>query len=312
MGGMPHIFEKGRLCTLADSRYTRASVSQRIAWLNQLQAESGNLILDKDQTGALLTDLGSFRVELPDDRPLPKTHVQHLNEDWFGLEQLEDGMWQRKPGTRLDATGWWRGWTGDAHEIHRVAYVAALEASLGLEHRDRPAQYDEAEVQRYWPIEIFWTCPAPKYECCVTWFDHQPWWQPLRPLCRVVPRIFDGGGHVILVVSTPPANGNSPLSRFLDRGSLIDTEGDDYQAHRADDPLSTDHRRGLWIIGQNVEILPRAEGQQRGTVSERRYNGDVLDASAGHVSSLDDVVRVIRPSESDGGVLNDGRVHPGC
>ena len=308
MGGMPHLFQKGRLFTLADDRYTRSSPEQRIAWLNTLQAADGNGHLQKSdgKTSPLLTDLGTLDGSLPGANP-GENSADHLCMDWLGLEKVPNtNLWTRhEGGSPTDPTGWWSGWTGNAHEIYRVGLVAMLEISLGLPHRDRDpisgTHYSIDDVRRCWPIEQFWTCPAPKFEVCVTWRDHLAWWRELAALCRSLPQVFDGGGQVTMVVSTP---GSSflEISRFLDRGSLIHVDKPNHHRHRYDSPLQSLHPRGLWIIGSNARVVPTSI--QGDPSSPDDLSG--LDPTGGHVISEDEVM-VVRPAEYDGGILNDGR-----
>lgn len=301
MGGMPYLFEKGRLGTLSDDRYTRASPARRIKWLNLLQSATGNLLNADGTRSPLVSDIQTWSLPLPGS-PAAANHVRHLNVDWFGLQPAAAaGVWQRVPGRADAPTGWWSSWTGDAHEIFRVALVAALEASLGFAHRDRPASYALSDVRRCWPIEMFWTCPSPKLELTVTWRDHQPWWSAFSPAARGNP-LFEGGGQVTMVLSTPGWNNQSLLSRFLDRGTLIHTTAPEFRKHVANAPLTTEHARGLWVVGSNVEV-------RRGRGFAFTAPGDGLDPSSGRVVSISEVM-LVRPAEVDGGVLGAGRTHP--
>lgn len=299
MGGMPYLFEKGRIGSLSDDRYTRASPERRIEWLNQLQGASGNLLEPDGVTRSpLVSDTGTWS-SLPDDPP-GANNVAHLNQDWLGLElTTSPGVWRR---TSSNTTGWWTSWSGDAHEIFRCGLVATLEASLGVAHRDRPATYSIAEVERHWPIEVFWTCPSPKLEITVTWKDHVSWVSLLPVGTRRALNLFSGGGQVTMILSTPGWYFQSQLSSLLDSGTLIHASDPNFLRHQPASPLTTNHSRGLWVIGSNVKVIPDP-------LAEFYPVGDGLDPNAPSVVANGPVM-IVRPAEVDGGVLNVGRTHP--
>ncbi|MDD9936465.1 MAG: hypothetical protein OXT09_22830 [Myxococcales bacterium] len=279
MGGMPYLFEKGQHLSTMDDRYSTASVDQRIEWLNKLQEkDKGRLILPNGDKAPLLTDLGTFGSDLDT--------VGHINRDWFGFEDLGDGTWKQHALVDNESTGWWINWNGDAHEMYRVGLVAALEASLGIEHRDAPAEYEVSEARRQWPIECFWTCPSPKFEVAMSWRNH------------VNGGAAWGPGEVVLVVSTPGANGGSPISPWLNKGPWIH-KTEDYKEHTANDPLQTQYRRGLWVIGSNYKGEPPKPQKD-----EAEPPGEGALAPAFLFFNSDSEVLVIRPSLKDGGVLN--------
>jgi hypothetical protein len=80
---------------------------------------------------------------------------QHMKDHWFGSSDSAG-----KP-----TTGWWNFWKGEPENVLREALTRALEMSLGVRH-GAPLPGTGAAPK---PIQFFWVCGLPRFECYVSW-----------------------------------------------------------------------------------------------------------------------------------------------
>lgn len=162
----------------------------------------------------------------------------HINKDWFGYRQGEDGGLE-PPGApdlaRRDTiapTGAWKDWAGDAEGIVRETLIRAIEVSLGLSHlkwngdRQNPlADYRVVRGEpcaRNWPIEFWCVGPVPVFQGSVTWRQ-------------------DGEGGRVIVTWLLPSAAN-PVASDFSRST------GDFIVNPANP--SDGERFGSWIIAQ--------------------------------------------------------------
>jgi hypothetical protein len=208
---------------------------------------------------------------------------RHMNEDWFGRSRPDGrGPWRDQAEfdpARPRATGYWNNWYGDARGIVTQTFVRALEVSLGLEHVAPDDGVDQLRPSRFWPIEIFWRCPAPWLEGWVTW-RREP----------------DGTGHVTVHLHTPGHAGSALLLSPVRAKPHRDL--DDYE----DEPTRCDRARGMWVIAHRHQ-----RQWPHYAVTNPTPPGDWRLPSFGPFVESHGPIVAVQPNEPDGGVLADGR-----
>jgi hypothetical protein len=276
-GGMPYQLEKGPYFSVTESMLNR-SEADRVALLRLMYAGT-----DPNQLPTLnSTTLNS------NPYPTAQSRRDHMNEHWFGRRPVRDGGWQTQdPFDQVQnpTTGFWHNWYGDAEGIVAQTFIRAVEVSLGLDHIE-PA--DPATVvlipTRYWPIEIFWRCPAPWVEGWVTWRTDD---QATNP----------PSGHVTVHLHTPGHRGSALLLSPI-RGAPSDRIPD-YEL----EPVKSDADRGMWVIAHTEQrqhpIYGLTNPTPRGTPWQLPTFGPLVQSRG--------TIVTVQPNEPDGGVLATGR-----
>src|SRR4051794_29892342 len=168
-GVMPYLMEKGPYFSVLESKI--ASAAARAQLLGELR---------KPKT-ALSELVGFDSVTLIGDGLDPARRKEHLNEDWFGMVLDGRGGWTKQPGRF--PTGFWTGYQGDTEHILRDAMACAIEVSFDL----APGDAIPAAPSRCWPIDIYWICQGPWFQCWVLWRRSNA---------------TNQGGHVTFVITT--------------------------------------------------------------------------------------------------------------
>jgi hypothetical protein len=274
-GGMPYQLEKGPYFAVAETMLDfGGSAEARFGLLALMRAGT-----DADE----LPTLDSTNLNAG---PLPTADARrdHMDEHWFGKTRANPSApWQ--PQAPLDPTnpkrtGFWNNWYGDADGIVAKAFIRAVEVSLGIEHESMDAP------SRFWPIEIFWRCPAPWLEAWVTWRE-----------------AADGAGHVTVHLHTP-SHDASALLLGPKRGAP-DNARHDY----LDEPVACDMEKGMWVIAhEQQEQLPyyAPTNPTPPTPPGQPAQHWQLPTFGPFYYSHGPIVAV-QPNEPDGGVRHSGR-----
>jgi hypothetical protein len=277
-GPMPYVVEKAAYISVIESRLS--DLDERISALRQLRLGAPISTL----CGFDSTNLGAPPDSYTNDpgfgdRLTPAQRLAHLDGDWFGMNQNANQAWVKQPGAF--PTGFWRGFQGDPEAILREAIERAIEVSLDL--APGADVEDPCCLNRQWPIDLYWICQGPVFQCWVLW------------------RKDDEGssGHVTLLMTTPMANGH-PLTSKITRPvtGVIPYRREEYAS-----PPPTGSRRdrqGMWVVGH--------EDYQKVLVTSTNPTniGEILWPRTGWKALSTDVV-CVRPAEWEGGVLHDGR-----
>jgi len=260
-GPMPYVLDKGPyLSVLEDILGTQGKRKQ---FLTSLKG------------GAALSSLvGMDSKSLVDDNKNTDQRVAVLNGKWFGM-QLEGGVWVKHQDDF--PTGFWQGWQGDSEAILRAALTRAIEVSIGIDHGAHPIV-----PTRDWPIELYWICQGPFFQCWVGWQKSQG---------------AGGGGRVTLTITSPAAEG-LPVNPKITRTTVKPEYAQDPQHNDMNAP------RGLWVFGHEdytktitYSTTGSAIGSPRNRIQEphiewRRTSTDVV---------------CVAPAEWEGGILAAGR-----
>ena len=269
-GGMPYQLEKGPYFAVAETMLDfGGSAEARYALLTLMRAGT-----NPDQLPTLdSTNLNVGPLSTADARR------DHMDTHWFGKRRPSPAApWQVQPP--LDQahpipTGFWHNWYGDADGIVAQTFIRAVEVSLGLEHESTDAPI------RFWPIEIFWRCPAPWFEGWVTW------------------RGTSDAGHVTVHLHTP-SHDQSALLLSPTRGAPDNTRHDyEYE------PVACNMEKGMWVIAHEqqqqlpyyapINPTPPGEPWQLPTFGPFYFShGPIV---------------TVQPNEPDGGVRHSGRAY---
>lgn len=197
--------------------------------------------------------------------------ARHLVEDWYGEDpRVDPKSWFGNP-TR--GAGWWAAWERRPLKVVRRAMLRALQVSLGDDRKRKACArhdldgLDPDDLDRNWPIELWWLCPVGTFQAAVTWRRHPP-----------DPSLPDTG--VVSVAWMTPGTVNSddvePIARPQKPPPYVPAPGSQCHGLRSDlkvvggcappktksvlNPvlevptagLTAEHlkRRGSWIIGQ--------------------------------------------------------------
>ena len=148
-----------------------------------------------------------------------------------------------------------------------------------------------------WMIEIFSRCPAPWFEGWVTWRAHPS-------SGELADGQLDTNGHVTVHLHTP-SHSDSSLQTTPVRAP--DAHTPEYQDEMHGEALTSDSPRGMWVIAHDVqELVPPTEA---GPGPPDALPPDVPAPWYGGTVFSHDAIRVVQPSETDGGVLAEGRAY---
>jgi hypothetical protein len=277
---MPYVFEKGPYFEIAESLL--ADVPTRITLLGRLRDPANDLA---PLTGADSPNLdaGPYTYE---------ERLEHLYHGWFGYDGSSLNGWVKHLRSGPDnVTGDWEGYVGDPESIMREAVIRAIEVSLGIAHSDDPEDLpDPCCLARTWPIDMYWVCQGPWFQCFVLWRHSEH--------CA-------DDGHVTIVIATPAMKG-FPLTTKITRP--VDPSAPPYRSEEyasPPPPLAGNNRRGLWVVGH--------EDYTREVVCQDRPTaiGDIVMPQLTWVANDPTTVVCVAPAEWEGGVLHDSRPYTG-
>jgi hypothetical protein len=259
-GSMPYLVDKGPYFSVIESLLSDPAT--RAQALVDLRA------------GVAIADLVGFdSASLAGDGRTEADREQHLNQDWFGFG-----------GGHM----FWAGYEGNPELILREGMIRTIEVSLALEHGAAAPTADEAAAGRHWPIDLFWICQGPWFQCWVLWRAAD-----------------DGQGHVNLVITTPAARG-FPLTSKITRP--IDTTQAPYTAPDYAHPpeaLSPPPRASL---GQGMWVIGHEDYRRKVFMSTVRTRfGEIQIPELGWSAVDPTTVECVSPAEWEGGVLDDPR-----
>jgi hypothetical protein len=302
MVGMPYVMEKGPAFSVCEDYFV--SIDRRLAFLANVR----NLNVPLWDTVIL------------ESATLPATTAAHFKDHWLGAPIFNGTDWRADPLLAVDHTGWWHNWFGPAEGIIRESFERAIEVSLGIAHKpvvgngsaafDPPKRtYDPntlplSEVKRCWPVEILWACGTPTLQGWVTWRQHGTGW---------------ADGQVTLVFTTPGIEGYpmyadpQPTNPPPPPPTPAPPDYELYPGDLADAAFE----RGMWVIGarttkiqtvsttESIDVEGGIEVVERATGVHTVFAGpvSVILPKTIHFAT-DSAIDVVRPSETDGGVLN--------
>ncbi len=204
----------------------------------------------------------------------PWTFADHLNDDWFGASGKGAAYIPPTLKDPFQQTGWWFQWEGDANAILRETLLRAVEVALGINHNDPDTTTGPSgPVHSPSSITFIWTCGAPFFQGWLNWRD-----------------------NAVTVVFTTPGNGKQLYAtpRPTDRSP-------DYEEDTPAVPLDSAYRCGSWVIGQEfTQLFPSP------TLVPQGLGQGFLPSSTSKIRTLGKI-KVYKPSENDGGVLEIGR-----
>ena len=252
--GMPFVIEKGPVWEFFDRQYApggnRGNVEQRLAILNGLRRP-----VEGPAPQDPAADWGTLFLEASSaQNPVIRQQLEdHITNDWF-------------TGIAPNGTNGWLNWDTNPAEIICRAWARAIEVSLGItQHVELPGpgragqvepvpEARPSDVTRLWPIEYWWVCPLPVFQC----------WMGYRRV-KTDRGIGEGDGLVTFIWATP-----APAWSYLARFPAADGEwiDDDDQTHygplgRADFPDGSRselyHRNmassGLMLVGHEETVV---------------------------------------------------------
>jgi hypothetical protein len=255
-GFMPYVLDKGPYFEVIESKL--ADPATRAHALRDLR----NNVPIADLVGFDSTNLGA-------DGRTPDTRKQHLNSDWFGV----------------GGPMFWLGYAGNPELILRNAMERAIEMSFGLEHCDPVPTDAQAASGRHWPIDLYWICQGPWFQCWVLWR-----------------KADQGQGHVTLLITTPAAAGlplTSKITRPVDPLQAAYTAPD--YAHPPEalaPPPRASLPTGVWVLGHEDytrELVPSTMHTKFGDIRLPVMGWSAIDPTS---------VECVSPAEWEGGVLD--------
>lgn len=285
-GTMPYLLHKSAYFEVIESLLE--TPAQRIAGRQQLISGAplaGLLGLDSTNLGGPPVTAGGV-VTKPGwgDKQAPDERVRHINQDWLGMSNA-GGAWAPQPAAF--PTGFWKGYQGDTDAILRAATVCAIEVSLNLPPaHPGDAIPDASTVERQWPIDVYWICQGPYFQCWVMW--RQSGTGPTE-------------GHVTLLITTPAADGH-PLTSKITRP--VKPSDPPYTSREYASPPPDDARlytQGMWVIGHgdyNKTVVYSTAGSRHAQITVPGLQWRAADPTK---------VVCVSPAEWEGGVLPDGR-----
>lgn len=257
-GFMPYVVEKGPYFSVIESLLADPSTRA------QALIDLGN--------GKPIADMVGFdSLSLAPDGLDEAKRKDHLNKQWFGIGE----------------PSFWMGYNGNPELILREAMIRAIEMSFGVEHGDPGPDPECAADGRHWPIDMYWICQGPWFQCWVLW--------------RAI-EDSDDDGHVTLLMTTPAAYGYPLTSKITRPVRVTDppyTAGD--YAHPPEDrspPARTTLEKGMWVVGH--------EDYVRGTVYStiKSCFGSITFPTMGWNPVDATKVECVVPAEREGGVLD--------
>jgi hypothetical protein len=265
-GPMPYILDKGPYFSVFESRLADRATRRQI-------------LLDLRNPNVYLSALAGFdSTSLAKDGLNRDGRVAVLNQGWFGMQPSQSGHWAKQPA--VIPTGFWIGYQGDPEAILRDALTRSIEVSLDLAPGQDPPANAGAQ-SRFWPIDIYWICQGPWFQCWILW------------------RAADNaeGGHVSLVIATPAAGGY-PLKSRITRDPPTDP------GYASPPPAgSRNDAHGMWVVGHEdyQKVITYAT---IGTLL-----GEITFPSVNWCPTNINKVVCVAPAEWEGGVLPDGRLY---
>jgi hypothetical protein len=282
-GPMPYLLDKSPYFEIIEDLLK--DPAQRISILESLR--NGDPIAGL--VGFDSTNLGAPAKSNPTvpawgDGRSPDERVTHLNEEWFGMTDAT-GKWLPQPG--VFPTGFWSSYQGDPEAIVRAAMICAIEVSLDLPPGTRGDPLPDANtLERRWPIDVYWICQGPWFQCWVLWRQSGP---------------SNPEGHVTLLITTPAAVGyplESKITRPLDPTQPAYTKPE-YASPPPPDARTNE--QGMWVIGHadyKKTVNCATEGTLLGKIMWPTIEWRAIDPGT---------VVCVAPAEWEGGVLHDGR-----
>ena len=168
----------------------------------------------------------------------------------------------------------------------RAAMIRAIEVSLGIAPV-APGQGVPATFPRQWPVDLYWICQGPWFQCWVLWRQSDA---------------TAAEGHVTLLITTPAADGYPVTSKITRPVNPNDPPYTAPEYASPPPPAARLNRRGMWVIGHEdyaqppepvtTSTGPSAKGEIVWPEVEWRAAGAVV---------------CVAPAEWEGGVLHDGR-----
>jgi hypothetical protein len=148
------------------------------------------------------------------------------------------------------STAWWSNFDGPVERIMAEAMARAVEISLGV---DIPAAGAAPAAVRRWPIDMWWTCGAPRFDVQLTWMQ-PPAGPPLVRFLVITPG-FEGATLFPDITIDPTTI--DPAGK-LGQYRLAPADARNYKANpRLDAPATYDapgdgsfvsHSRGAWMV----------------------------------------------------------------
>jgi hypothetical protein len=276
-GLMPYVVEKGPYFSALESMI--ADPARRVHALGEV----------KNGTDLALLcgfDPPNFAGPIPQgDGRTYDNRYWHFEYDWLGI----------------GAPYFWSNWEGGKPEaILREGMQRALEMSMGLEYNEEPPAAPN-RPKRLWPIDFYWICQGPFFQCWVLWR-----------------RVSGDLGHVTVLFTTPPAKGY-PLNSQITRPSPPAVPGGAWDISAAPNglnarpdyacapetqkfgpqppPRRTSLPEGMWVIGHDNY--------------ESHVVSSTLPSGSGNITlpqlvwtAQDQGVVCVQPAEWEGGVLD--------
>lgn len=163
--GMPFVLEKGPVWEYFDRAYSpggaRGGIEGRLELLNEFRTRLAASAEKPQETWSQIFE----RATTTGANPTIKAQLRkHIVDDWF-------------TGLGTAGGGGWLNWDTNPAEVIVRGLARACEVSLGIaNHRELPGLGDESvpaartgEVTRLLPIEFFWACPLPVFQCWIAW-----------------------------------------------------------------------------------------------------------------------------------------------
>ncbi len=304
MGDMPYSIDKGQALAAVEDLMNSASDDDAISFVStwRHKAKQGELVKTISEQlvhpGKKYAGRGSGkrdkRARKYPEWYGPDHHVNgpgaldlHLQEHWYDPD-----------------SGFFLGISGDIEGIVGEALCRAFEASMG---KDVPAQgplEPKSKRRRRWPIDMWWVCPAPRFDVGVSWWT-------------------DGGsgsahdGQVRVVFLTPPFKGGVIFQQLDTDPTKIAANDPDYGRYRLteaqarnysptasmataplydleNDGLYAHHSCGSWIVStQRTTIVTNPVSAQP--------HGEAQNDVFPHVE-LSGPITTVSPAFANGGV----------
>lgn len=182
MGDMPYSVDKGQGLTTVEGMLNYAGEQVAISFVQRWRFIAGAAAEPEDRTHNLvdvMDDLLSGGAlpawDAPGDYVGGKSLKQHLHDEWFG------GSTGQNFFLKL---------IGDVEGVIGEALCRAIEISLGIQIP--PSGTAVPTPLRQWPISLWWTCPAPRFDVHLSWEGE-----------------VTGDGSVTAVVLTPGITGGA-------------------------------------------------------------------------------------------------------
>lgn len=255
--GMPFVMEKGPVWEFFDREYSPGGrlgdVDSRLLLLNGLRRPSALPVGQADTPDNYWSNLfiGAYLNEPSLASVMGPVLKQHIEQDWF-------------TGLAVGDEHGWLNWASNPAEVVARGLARAVEISLGVRYHVELPEHgateevplaDASHVTRCWPIEFYWACPFPVFQCWIAW----------RP---VPPGHGFGREGLVTFTYTTPAPAWSYLAKCpAEDGVVVDENGMEHVAPlgRVDDaPPGVRHElvdrnilpKGLVMIGEScTEVL---------------------------------------------------------